>query len=246
MPLKRCEADGKPGWKWGDAGKCYVYTAGDEESETAARKKAMTQAAAMGEFPGTGNRSRPTNEPVEIRAAQLLEVDFAERIMELLAIPYDQEAVVPYGDRMVIETVAPGAFDGIETRDEHVSANRDHDYSRTFGKVVSWRTDDPAGLIANVYVSDTPLGNETLRLSADGILKPSVGMLVRRSDQILRKETRRIKRAFMDHLAQVPNPAYRGVGVLAVRQEQGLPTEQEAVQPTPNLDKVLTLLGLQD
>jgi HK97 family phage prohead protease len=246
MPLKRCEADGQPGWKWGDAGKCYVYTAGDEESETAARKKAMAQAAAMGEFPGTGNRSRPTNETVEIRAAQLTNVDFDERIIEVLAIPYDQEAAVPYGGQMVIETVAPGAFDGIETREEHVSANRDHDYARTFGKVVSYRTDDPTGLIANVYVSDTGLGNETLRLAADGILKPSVGMLIRRSDQILRKGTRRVKRAFLDHIALVPNPAYKGAGVLAVRQEQGLPTEQEAVQPTPNLDKIFSLLGLQD
>jgi hypothetical protein len=57
---------------------------------------------------------------------------------------------------------------------------------------------------------------------------------------------RRINRAFLDHVALVPNPAYKGAGVLAVRQEQGLPAEQEAVQPTPNLDKVLTLLGLQD
>src|SRR5215216_4718468 len=138
---------------------------------------------------------------------------------------------------MVVETVAPGAFDGIETRDEHVSANRDHNYERTFGKVLSYR-DDPAGLIANIYVSDTPLGNETLRLAADGVLKPSIGMLVRRSDQLLKKGSRRIKRAFLDHMSLVPNPAYRGAGVLAVRQEQGSPVEDEGtpLAPTPNLD----------
>jgi len=245
MPLKRCQDDEKPGWKWGDEGKCYTYTAGSEASEMAARKKAMAQAAAMGEFPGTGNRSRPTNETVEIRAAQLTNVDFDERIIDVMVVPYDQEAAVPYGGQMVVETVAPGAFKGIETRDEHVSANRDHDYARTFGKVVAYR-DDPTGLIASVYVSDTELGNETLRLAADGVLKASAGMLVRRSDQIFRRGVRRVNRAFLDHVALVPNPAYKGAGVLAVRQEQGLPAEQEAVQPTPNLDKVLTLLGLQD
>lgn len=42
MPLKRCQSDGKPGWKWGDAGKCYT---GQN-----ARKKALAQAVAMGEF----------------------------------------------------------------------------------------------------------------------------------------------------------------------------------------------------
>jgi HK97 family phage prohead protease len=187
-------------------------------------------------------------EPVEIRSATLANVDFEDRIIQVVAVPYDQEAAVPYGGQMVVETVAPGAFDGIETRDEHVSANRDHNYERTFGKVLSYRSDDPAGLIANIYVSDTPLGNETLRLAADGVLKASVGMLVRRSDQVVKKGFRRIKRAFLDHVSLVPNPAYRGAGVLAVRQEQGLPVEDEGapLAPTPNLDKVMALLGMLD
>lgn len=24
MPLKRCQRNGKKGWKWGDSGKCYI------------------------------------------------------------------------------------------------------------------------------------------------------------------------------------------------------------------------------
>lgn len=187
------------------------------------------------------------NEPVEIRSATLTGVDFDERIIEVLAVPYNEEAAVAYAGQMLVETVAPGAFDGIETRGDHVSANRDHNYERTFGKVVSYRTDDPAGLRATIYVSDTELGNETLRLAADGVLKPSIGMLVRRSDQVLKKGSRRVKRAFLDHVSLLPNPAYRGAGVLAVRQEQRLPAEQQApLAPTPNLDKVLQLLGMTD
>jgi len=187
-------------------------------------------------------------EPVEIRSATVTNVDFEERIIQLVAVPYDEEAVVPYNGQMVVETVAPGSFDGIETRSEHVSANRDHQYERTFGKAVSYRSDDPVGLITNIYVSDTPLGTETLRLAADGVLKGSVGMLVRRSDQVVKNGRRRIKRAFLDHVSLVPNPAYRGAGVLAVRQEQGLPAEDEGAPPapTPNLDKVLALLGMLD
>lgn len=56
-PLERCQADNKPGWRWGAGGKCYTFTAGNEESEKEARHKAMQQAAAMGAFPGTGNKS---------------------------------------------------------------------------------------------------------------------------------------------------------------------------------------------
>lgn len=47
MPLKRCMADGKPGYKWGDSGKCYTYTVGNESSRRVAKEKAMKQAAAI-------------------------------------------------------------------------------------------------------------------------------------------------------------------------------------------------------
>lgn len=58
MPLKRCTDGGKPGVKWGDAGKCYTYTPGNAASIRAARDKAMAQAAAMGEFEGTGQQKK--------------------------------------------------------------------------------------------------------------------------------------------------------------------------------------------
>jgi phage head maturation protease len=246
VPLNRCQDDDKPGWKWGDAGKCYVYTAGNEESEKAARKKALAQAAAMGEFPGTGQSNRSRRESVEIRTApQVKDVDFVERIIDVVAVPYDEEAVVEYNGRMVVESVSPKAFDGIETRNTQVPANRDHDPGRTFGKVIAWHN-DPHALLGRIYASDTPLGNESLRLAADGVLKASIGMLIRRSDQVLRGDTRRVNRAFVDHVALAPNPAYLGAGVLAVRQESGLLAAEEAPRPTPNLDEILTLLGMQD
>ena len=47
MPLKKCYFKGKPGWKWGDRGKCYTYKKGDKASEKLARKKALNQAIAI-------------------------------------------------------------------------------------------------------------------------------------------------------------------------------------------------------
>lgn len=177
-------------------------------------------------------------EQVEIRNASLGGIDFAERVIEVIAVPYDQEAVVDYRGETVRESFAPNAFDGIDTRNDHVTANREHDYSRTFGKVVEWRSGDPRGLIARIKVSDTALGDETLRLAADGVLKPSVGFVARPRDSILRNGLRRVVRAFMDHLSLVPNPAYMGADVLAVRQGQQQ-KEQGQPAPTPKLNAVL-------
>ena len=47
MPVKRCSSDNKPGWKYGDSGKCYTYTAGNKKSEAAAKLKASKQGIAI-------------------------------------------------------------------------------------------------------------------------------------------------------------------------------------------------------
>lgn len=48
-PVRECEADGKPGWKYGDSGKCYTYTTGDQAGNDSAKNKAYKQGVAMGE-----------------------------------------------------------------------------------------------------------------------------------------------------------------------------------------------------
>lgn len=47
MPLKRCQDGGRPGWQYGDSGKCYTYAPGDAQSEAAAKLKAAKQAIAI-------------------------------------------------------------------------------------------------------------------------------------------------------------------------------------------------------
>lgn len=47
MPVKECQSDGKPGFKYGDTGKCYTYTEGDDESKERAREKAKRQGRAI-------------------------------------------------------------------------------------------------------------------------------------------------------------------------------------------------------
>lgn len=186
-----------------------------------------------------GDLSLPSDIPVEHRttgAASVEAVDFEERIITLVAAPYGQRAAIMYRGKPMDEEIEPGAFRGVESA-AHVTVNRDHMYERTVGKAIDYDHDDPRGLIAELKVSRTPLGDETLQLAADGVLRASVGMLVRRSDEIVANGLRRIKRAFLDHIALVPNPAYVGAEVLGVREA---PTVPDSPAPaTPNLDEVL-------
>ena len=47
MPVHDCTENGKPGYRWGEAGKCYTYTAGNESSRKNAKRKAILQGVAV-------------------------------------------------------------------------------------------------------------------------------------------------------------------------------------------------------
>lgn len=196
----------------------------------------------------TRSVSLPADVPVEYRSAVVDGVDFERREITLIAVPYKPEqALVEHRGQTLLEEFEPGAFDGIESSSDHVTANRDHDYTRTVGKATAYDTRDSRGLVTVLKVSRTPLGDETLELAADGVLKASVGFMARRSDQVIRNGVRTIKRAFLDHIALVPNPAYKAASVLSVRQAQAPDHSEgqtaEGVSATPNLDAILALLN---
>lgn len=50
MPVNPCSENGKPGYKWGDSGKCYLYTPNDKKSMGEAKRKATVQGIATGEY----------------------------------------------------------------------------------------------------------------------------------------------------------------------------------------------------
>jgi phage head maturation protease len=181
--------------------------------------------------------------PVEFRNAVVAGVNFAKRLIEVVAAPYDEEALVEYRGELWKESFLRGAWDGIDTRSDPVRVNRDHDKTRTFGKVVEWFPSREEGLVGEVRAAPTPLGDETLTLADEDALSVSAGFGVRPSDQELERPFRRIKRAFMDHLAFVESPAYAGARVLAVRDEGDGP-DPATLPPlvTPHLDEVLAWL----
>lgn len=178
---------------------------------------------------------------VEFRSANVAGVNFAQRLIEVIAVPWDQEAPVEYRGEMWLERFIKGAFDGIEKRAGRVRVNRDHDGRRTVGKVASFYPSRDEGLVAQVRVAPTPLGDETLALADEDCLGASVGFAVRGRDQELNRralpmQARVIRRAFMDHLAFVPDPAYEGAGVLSVRSASS-PAADLRPLVTPDLDE---------
>lgn len=53
MPVKDCEDNKKPGYKWGDSGKCYTYDPKNEVKKNKAKKSAIIQGIAIGEYKNT-------------------------------------------------------------------------------------------------------------------------------------------------------------------------------------------------
>ena len=60
MPVNPCSESGKPGFKWGEEGKCYLYTPGNEKSMNEAKRKATIQGIATGEYEKVGEVSTTT------------------------------------------------------------------------------------------------------------------------------------------------------------------------------------------
>lgn len=176
-----------------------------------------------------------------------MDVRFADRMITLVAVPYDEDAMVPYRGKWISESVAPGSFDGVEYRAQRIKVNRDHEYQRSVGRAVTLYPSRTEGLVADLRIARTPLGDETLELAADGVLDASVGYAPMAGGESYteNRTRRRITRAFLGHIALTPEPAYEGAQVLAVRHWSGAVSEEqlsarlvESVR-TPNLDGIL-------
>lgn len=185
--------------------------------------------------------------PMEMRAAaEPVDVKFADRLVTIVAVPYETPTPIFRRGEWITETIDPGAFRGVEHRARTVKVNRGHDEERTVG--VARRLDpyDPRGLIATMRISQTPAGDEALALCADGALDASIGFAPALNGGEVWTEhrtSRRIMRAYLGHIALVPTPAYDTANVLDVRASvapAGTPPESGG---TPRLDQVLADLA---
>jgi phage head maturation protease len=176
--------------------------------------------------------------PIEFRSTGDLSVDWVERMITLVAMPYDEDAVAVVRGRVVIESCAPGAFDGVERRANRVKVNRDHDYQRTVGRAVGLHPSRTEGLVTELRIAKTALGDETLALADDHSLEASVGFSVMPGGErwLEGRNRRRLERLFVDHIAMVPEGAYNAQ-VIDVR--AATTTALVDLVATPSLDEFL-------
>jgi HK97 family phage prohead protease len=151
-------------------------------------------------------------------AAELIGVEQDKRIITVIAVPYDEPTQVAIDGQMWTEMFDASAFRGL-TAAETVRVNRDHRSSNVVGKVVGVNPSDSRGLITELRIARTTLGDETLALADDDCLSASIGFQIRPDGEIRnsRARTRRVTRARLDHIALTADPAYVGARVLSVR-----------------------------
>ena len=169
---------------------------------------------------------------IEYRKASTLEVRHAQRTIELIAAPYDEETEVEYRGRWITESFDREAFAGVHG---DVTVNRAHDLEQPLGRVTALHPKDPRGLRAEMRISRTAAGNDMLELADDGLLSASVGFQSIAEDWTPDKRRVTITRAKLWHIALTGDPAYKGAKVLAVRTAGLAPVVRTA---TPNLDRI--------
>lgn len=183
--------------------------------------------------------------PVEIRSATIAAVDYPDRMLKLIVAPYDEWTAVEHRGRMIEESIAPGAFGAIRNRARKFLVNMDHDPSQWLGTVLDLDPDHTAGLLAMVKIRRNAAGDQALNDAADELLGASVGMAVASTGQSMEGGRRRITKAFLDHIALTPTPAYLGAKVLEVR-HTGPVVIPAVTSPTPNLDAILAERRLRE
>jgi HK97 family phage prohead protease len=171
------------------------------------------------------------------------DIDRKQRLIDLIAVPWDQEARVFWRDDFWTEVFERCAFNGIESRAGQVRVNREHRKGDTVGKIVEFNPAHADGLFARVKVVKGPKGDEVLDLAEDDMISASIGYRAQKpSDVVVDKQSkvRRVLNAFLDHLGLVEDPAYEGARVLAVRDDvSGLLVVEGPLPDTPTLDEFM-------
>lgn len=162
-----------------------------------------------------------TRGPIEIRSAASVDVAPSGRVIELIAAPYNREAIVDYQGRTIVESIGNTAFAQVDRQSnrDRIRANRDHDMRKVVGRVTDLDPYDRVGLRAEIRISRTQLGDETIELAKDELLDGSIGFAIpEESGQVWEsRDRRRVTRAWLDHVALVGAPAYTDARVTGVR-----------------------------
>jgi hypothetical protein len=99
MPVERCSDGGKPGFRFGDSGKCYTYTQGDQAGMRSARDKARAQERAAYASGFTGKSYDDTEYDFLNEFLLKEEVSTYEEFLEDVIKEAEYEIVLPPDDQ---------------------------------------------------------------------------------------------------------------------------------------------------
>ena len=175
-----------------------------------------------------------------LRNSTLADVDVKQRLVDLIAVPWEEEADVFWRGELWRESFERGAFDGIETHAGRVRVNREHVVGDTVGKVVAFEPSHSVGLWTRVKIAATTRGDDTLALADEDMISASIGYRVNQPDHVdvnKRTRLRRVHKAFLEHLAMCEAPTWAKAEVLAVRADQSpLEVMETPLPQSPVLD----------
>lgn len=165
---------------------------------------------------------------LEYRSAELVDVSYPKRTIELIVMPYENPTVVDYRGRLITEVCSRGAYDGIERRDDFVKVNLHHDVRQTCGRATRFHPSREEGLVAELYMSRSSAGEDALTMADEGLLGASAGFALlfdahghtyADAEVWETRDRRRLNRLYLGHIGLTPEPAYAGAKVLAVRHD---------------------------
>lgn len=168
------------------------------------------------------------------------DVNVKKGLIDLIAVPWDQFADVPWRGEMWREVFRRGAFDGLENHVDRVRVNREHVKGDTVGKLVFADPKSEAGLVVRAQTFSTERGRETAILADEDGVSPSVGYRINKLEDLRlerRTHLREVLRAILDHLSLVESPAFAGAQVLAVHSEQSPQVDEEPPSFTKALNE---------
>lgn len=187
-------------------------------------------------------QNRSTSEIVN-RAAVVSDVDTRLRLVDVLAVPWEEPAPVYWRGDIWTEVFHRGAFDGVQERAGRIRVNREHTKGATVGKIVELDPQDAEGLRSQVKVVKSPVGDEVLALAEENMISVSIGYRANKPSDV-HLDKRAMKRdvygAFLDHLSFVEDPTWDRAQVLSVREgPNGLEVAEGPLPQTPALDAIL-------
>lgn len=180
--------------------------------------------------------------PTEIlqRASTVTEVDTRQRLIDLLAVPWNEPGQVFWRGDIWTEIFHRGAFDGVEERAGRIRVNREHTKGATVGKIVALDPHNETGLAAQVKIVKGPEGDHILDLAEEDMTSASIGYRANKPSDVRlnkREKVRDVFGAFLDHLSFVEDPTWDSAKVLAVRDgPDGLAIAEGPLPSTPALD----------